>query len=85
MSARTRRTAFPDLITVAKDLILFSIGTSMMVYQGFVVRAQEFNLSILIFGGVIAGVPGVLKLWGLRADMTAPSSRPASEQSGPSS
>jgi hypothetical protein len=85
MSARTRRTALPDLVTVAKDAILFGIGSAMMVYQGFVVPHREFNLSILVFGGIIAGVPGVLKLWGLRADMTAPSSRPASEPSPPSS
>lgn len=65
MSARRRRTAWPDLITVAKDLMLFTIGAGMMAYQGFVVPRLEFNWAVMVFGGVIAGVPGVMKLWNM--------------------
>lgn len=60
---RTRRSAWPDRITVAKDLTLFGIGSAMMAYQAFAVPRPDFNLAVMIFGGVIAGAPGVLKLW----------------------
>lgn len=64
---RARRSPWPDRIAVAKDLILFTIGAALIIRQGFVVPAQEFNLSAMIFGGVVGGVPGAIELWRLRS------------------
>ena len=70
----TRRARRPDLSTVAKDLILFGIGAGLIIRQGFLVPPQDFNLSILIFGGVVSGAQGMVHLWGLRPGTDGPSS-----------
>lgn len=56
-----------------KDLILFAVGILLIVRQGFVVPAQDFNLWAMGFGGVLAGVPGWLQIWG-RTSTGGPSS-----------
>lgn len=65
MTRRTR-SPWPDRIAVAKDVILFLLGTAIIVRQGFIVAPKDLNLSAMIFGGVVAGVPGAIHLWQLR-------------------
>lgn len=82
MSARrTRRTAWPDRITVIKDLIRFGLGMAMIGWQGFVVPRPDFNPWVLLAGGVLAAVPGWLQLWGLRTSTGGPSLLPAEQES----
>lgn len=51
---------------MGKDLILFGLGTLMIGWQGFVVPPPDFNWMIMVAGGVLAGVPGWMQVWGLR-------------------
>jgi hypothetical protein len=78
---RTRRSAWPDRITLAKDVLLFLIGAAMMAYQAFVVPRPDFNWAVMVFGGIVAGVPGVLKLWAVPS--TGGPSLPLPEQPSP--
>lgn len=67
MMARRTRSPWPDRIAVAKDLILFALGAGLIIRQGFLVPARDFNPWAMIFGGVLAGVPGAIHLWQLRS------------------
>lgn len=82
---RTRRSPWPDRIAVAKDLILFGVGIALILRQGFFVPAADFNLSMMIFGGVIGGAPGAMYLWQRRSE-TPPSTggSPSEDQPPPS-
>lgn len=83
MSTRPRRRSAPlDRVSVAKDLILFTMGTALIGWQGFAVPRQDFNWIVMAAGGILAGVPGWLQLWGLRASSTDAPSLP---QAGPES
>ena len=68
---------------MAKDLVLFMIGAGAMAYQAFVVPRPDFNWMVMVFGGVIAGVPGALKLLPRWAPLVGPSSESV-EQPSPS-
>lgn len=73
-------------ISITKDLILFTIGAGLIIHQGFVVPRQDFNWIILAGGGVLAGVPGWLQLWGLRSmSIGGQPSQPVAEPSLPPS
>jgi hypothetical protein len=87
MSTRRQRRTRSDAITVGKDLILFGLGTAMIGWQGFVVPRLEFNWMILVAGGILAGVPGWLQLWGLRTGGpgSPPAALPVEPLSAPSS
>jgi hypothetical protein len=78
----TRRTTRRRRITVTlvKDLVLFGAGLSLIIRQGWIVPEPEFNLSVLIFGGVLANVPGVSQLWALRTggSLSGPPAGPSS-------
>lgn len=77
---RSRRTPTPGrqrrrrriTVALAKDLIQFGVGMSLIVWQGFMVPPADFNWVPMVFGGVIAGVPGAIQLWP-RAGSVAPS------------
>lgn len=81
---RTRRSAPLDRVTVGKDLILFVLGTLLIGWQGFVVPRQDFNWIVMAAGGILAGVPGWLQLWGLRGSSTDASSQQPAEPVSPS-
>lgn len=70
MSTRTRSRARRLTFTVIKDAILFGVGTSLIIRQGFLVSLAEFNLASMIFGGVLANVPAAQYLWALRSGST---------------
>lgn len=55
MSARRRR----DLLTITKDLLCFGVGLGLIIRQGWYVPRADFNLWALIFGGILAQVPGI--------------------------
>lgn len=82
---RARRSPWPDRIAVAKDLILFGLGVALIIHQGFVVPAPDFNLSQMIFGGAVAGVPGAMYLWQHRSDSPSPIDGSPSEDPPPPS
>jgi hypothetical protein len=82
---RTRRSPWPDRIAVAKDLILFGVGIALIIHQGFVVPAPDFNLSQMIFGGVTAGAPGAMYLWQQRSATPPPIGGSRSEDLPPPS
>lgn len=68
---------------MVKDSILFALGVGLMAWQGFVVPFREFNWIVMAAGGIIAGVPGWMQLWGVRpATPTDGSSLP--DQAAPS-
>lgn len=82
---RTRRSPWPDRIAVAKDLILFTVGVALILYQGFAVQPRDFNPWAMTFGGVIAGVPGAIELWRLRSVSPPPTDGWPSEDLPPPS
>lgn len=74
MSARTRRRITG---TVVKDFILFTVGTALIIRQGFYVPIVEFNLWAMIFGGALANVPTAQYLWAMRnGSISGPTSSP---------
>ena len=80
MTRRTR-SPWPDRIAVAKDLVLFGVGTALIIWQGFGVKPADLDLSVMIFGGVLAGAPGMVYLWQLRRE--SPSSTDGSPSEDP--
>lgn len=56
----------PDLITLGKDLLCFGVGLGLIIRQGWFVSPQDFNLALLLFGGVLTNVPAAGQLWALR-------------------
>lgn len=80
------RQARRDWLTVMKDLILFGTGVGLIIQQGWFVPKGDFNLFLLIFGGVMANIPGVTSAWALRTALALSPDRPgASASSSPSS
>ena len=77
MSTRAqRRIAGRVTLTVVKDLILFGIGSGLIVKQGFYTTLADFNIWAMIFGGVLANVPAAQYLWALRSGSTASPTSP---------
>ena len=85
MTTRRTRSPWPARVAVAKDLILFAVGTSLIAWQGFAVPPQDFNLSVMIFGGVIAGAPGAIEAWRLVRATPQPTDGLSSEDLAPQS
>jgi hypothetical protein len=84
MTRRTR-SPWPDRIAVAKDLILFGLGTALIAWQGFVVPPKDLNLSVMIFGGVVSGAPGMVYLWQLQRESRSSTEDSSSEDLPPPS
>jgi protein-S-isoprenylcysteine O-methyltransferase Ste14 len=87
MSTRRTRRTRPDAVTVAKDLVRFSLGTLLIGWQGFAVPRQEFNWAIMVAGGILAGVPGWIHFWAPRTggDTSPPGASPPERRSASSS
>jgi hypothetical protein len=67
MSTRTRHTARRITLAVVKDLILFAVGTGILVRQGFFTASQDANWTVMVVGAAIANVPAARYLWALRS------------------
>lgn len=65
MSTR-RRTRRPSAITVIKDVSSYLGGWGLIVHQAVIVPPQDFNLTLVLVGGALVGVPGVGQLLAAR-------------------
>jgi hypothetical protein len=68
----------PTTFTVVKDVVLFLLGIFLILYQALIVPPADFNLSLVILGGALVGVPGAAQLWAPRTGGT-PSEPPLRE------
>lgn len=82
MTRRQRR----DVFTVAKDIMTFAVGLGLIIRQGWFVGPSDFNLAVLLFGGVMVNVPGVSAAWALRTALQqSPRQEGEASHSSPSS
>lgn len=81
MSTRTRHRVRRVTLAVLKDLALFGIGSALMVHEAFAVPRPDFRWEVMVFGGVLAGAPGVLKIWSGRSTAERSSELPPSPDS----
>jgi hypothetical protein len=58
-ASRTRR---PDRIVVIKDVGSYLLGCGLIIHQALFVSPQDFNLTLVLMGGALVGVPGVSQL-----------------------
>jgi hypothetical protein len=65
MSTR-RRPLRPSALTVVKDILSYLGGWGLIVHQALVVPPQDFNLTLVLLGGTLVGIPGVGQLLALR-------------------
>jgi hypothetical protein len=65
MSTR-RTTRRPSATTVAKDILSYLGGWGLILHQALVVPPQDFNLTLVLLGGTLVGIPGVGQLLALR-------------------
>lgn len=80
MSARSTRRR-PDTLTVVKDLISFIGGWGLIGHQALLVPPADFNLSLMLLGAALVGVPGVGQLLAMR---TGGPSSPSPPEDSPS-
>lgn len=81
-SRRSRRTRGPNHLTVAQDLLTFSLGMALIIRQGWFVEPAQINIWAMVFGGTLINVPVAGQL--LAARMGSPPSGPAGQDSSPS-
>lgn len=62
----TRRTRGPSTVTVVKDLVSYLGGWGLILHQALVVPPQDFNLTLVLLGGALVGIPGVGQLLAIR-------------------
>lgn len=85
-----RRTRRPSTATVVKDILSYLGGWGLIVHQALVVPAADFNLTLVLLGGTLVGIPGVGQLLALRtggspsepAEPESPSPPPSSSLNG---
>jgi hypothetical protein len=75
-----RRTRRPSRTTVAKDILSYLGGWGLIVHQALVVPAADFNLTLVLLGGTLVGIPGVGQLLALRTG-SPPSGDPEPDSS----
>jgi hypothetical protein len=68
---------------VAKDVLSYLGGWALIVHQAAFVQPQDFNLSLVLLGGMLVGIPGVGQLLALRIG-SGPSQDPPEESPSPS-
>jgi hypothetical protein len=84
MSARSTRRR-PDTLTVVKDLISFAGGWGLIGHQALLVPPADFNLSLMLLGAALVGVPGIGQLLALRTGGPSSSSPPEGSPPSPTS
>lgn len=62
----TRRRTRPSTVTVVKDILSYLGGWGLIVHQALLVPPQDFNLTLVLLGGTLVGIPGVGQLLALR-------------------
>jgi hypothetical protein len=63
--------------------VLFILGLGLIIHQARLPRA-EFNLSLMVLGALMSGVPGLTQFWSWRTG-SEPSSLPAEQSLSQSS
>jgi hypothetical protein len=61
-----RRSRRPSRVTVAKDIVSYLGGWGLILHQALVVPPQDFNLTLVLLGGTLVGIPGVGQLLAIR-------------------
>lgn len=61
-----RRTRRPSVSTLVKDSVSYLLGWGLILHQALVVPPQDFNLTLVLLGGTLVGIPGVGQLLALR-------------------
>ena len=51
---------------MAKDILSYLGGWGLIVHQALFVPAADFNLTLVLLGGTLVGIPGVGQLLALR-------------------
>jgi len=74
----TRHATVLRRIAIAKDLVLFTLGLTLIYRQGWLVTKDEFNWWAMAFGAGLTQAPGAMALISLWR--TADSSSPEAEQ-----
>lgn len=87
MSTR-RRHRGPSALTVAKDILSYLGGWGLILHQALIVPPKDFNLTLVLLGGALVGIPGVGQLLAIRTgglpSQDPPEDSPPSRSSSPS-
>ncbi|AGL19488.1 hypothetical protein [Actinoplanes sp. N902-109] len=70
----------PGVFTVVKDALSYLGGWALILHQAVIVPPKDFNLTLVLLGGALVGVPGVSQLLASRIG-SLPSSDPPPEES----
>ena len=81
MSPRRRK---PGTFTIVKDTLSYLGGWGLILHQALFVPPQDFNLSLLLVGGALVGVPGVSQLLAMRTGAGPSASPPPESEPSPS-
>ena len=65
MSTR-RRHHGPSTLTVVKDVLSYLGGWGLILHQALIVPPRDFNLTLVLLGGALVGIPGVGQLLAIR-------------------
>jgi hypothetical protein len=84
MSTRRRR---PSTFTVVKDILSYLGGWGLILHQALIVPPPDFNLTLVLLGGTLVGIPGVGQLLAIRTggSQSPPRSEESRRRSRPSS
>ncbi|GAA2681655.1 hypothetical protein [Actinoplanes palleronii] len=80
---RRSRTRRPGTVTLVKDLLSYLGGWALIVHQAVFVPPADFNLTLVLLGGTLVGIPGVGQLLALRTG-SGPLPDPPEESPSPS-
>jgi hypothetical protein len=79
-TSRSRRR--PAVTTLVKDTGAWLLGVGLIVHQAGFVPPQDFNLTLVLLGAALIGVPGVSQLL---ASRIGPSPSPGQPEVSPES
>lgn len=83
MSTR-RKARGPSTLTVVKDVLSYLGGWGLILHQALIVPPKDFNLTLVLLGGALVGIPGVGQLLAIRTG-GSPGSDPPGESPPPRS
>lgn len=75
MSTR-RKHRGPSALTVAKDIVSYLGGWGLILHQALIVPPRDFNLTLVLLGGALVGIPGVGQLLAIRTGGSPGPDRP---------
>jgi hypothetical protein len=68
---------------VVKDILSYLGGWGLIIHQAIVVPPPDFNVTLVLLGGTLVGIPGVSQLLAIRTG-GSPSPDPSQESPPPS-